>query len=154
MRTHTARREAYKHIDMVMDGYTDTLPDGGDTQAAVIALERHALKRWNDGDPDGFLGLSADDIVYFDPSLGQKLEGKKALEAYYDTVRGKIRIGTYEMIRPAVRLSPGTAVLTYDYEAHRDAQVFRMHCTEVYEQAPHGRWRIVHTHWSFAPAAD
>ena len=36
------------------------------------------------------------------------------------------------MIDPVVRLSPGAAVLAYDYEALRDGQVFRMHCTEVY----------------------
>ena len=36
------------------------------------------------------------------------------------------------MIDPVVRLSPGAAVLAYDYEVLRDGQVFRMHYTEVY----------------------
>lgn len=58
------------------------------------------------------------------------------------------------MIDPVVRLSPGAAVLAYDYEAPRDGQVFRMHCTEVYTAATSGGWEIVHTHWSFARQDD
>ena len=58
------------------------------------------------------------------------------------------------MIDPVVRLWPGAAVLAYDYEALRDGQVFRMHCTEVYTAATSGGWEIVHTHWSFARQDD
>lgn len=124
-------------------------PDSGDIGAAIIALETQALEQWNNGNPDGFIALSSNEVVYFDPALENKLEGKKALEAYYDKVRGKVKIDNYRMIKPVVRLLPGTALLTYDYEACRDGQVFRMHCTEVYAASPSGRWEIVHTHWSF-----
>ena len=113
-----------------MNGHTNHTPCGGDPEAAIIALERRALERWSQGDPDGFLELTSGDVVYFDPALGRKLIGKKALGEYYGTVRGKIRIDTYRMIDPVVRLSPGAAVLAYDYEALRDGQVFRMHCTD------------------------
>ena len=129
-----------------MNGHTNHTPCGGDPEAAIIALERRALERWNQGDPG--------DVVYFDPALGRKLIGKKALGEYYGTVRGKIRIDTYRMIGPVVRLSPGAAVLAYDYEALRDGQVFRMHCTEVYTAATSGGWEIIHTHWSFARQDD
>lgn len=37
-----------------------------------------------------------------------------------------------KMINPTVQLSSDTAVLTYNYEAHRDGMVFKMNCTEVY----------------------
>ena len=124
-----------------MNGHTNHTPCGGDPEAAIIALERRALERWNQGDPDGFLELTSGDVVYFDPALGRKL-------------RGKIRIDTYRMIGPVVRLSPGAAVLAYDYEALRDGQVFRMHCTEVYTAATSGGWEIIHTHWSFARQDD
>ena len=126
-----------------MNGHTNHTPCGGDPEAAIIALEKRALERWNQGDPDGFLELTSGDVVYFDPALGRKLIGKKALGEYYGTVRGKIRIDTYRMIGPVVRLSPGAAVLAYDYEALRDGQVFRMHCTEVYALVfrPAGRLR-------------
>ena len=58
------------------------------------------------------------------------------------------------MIDPVVRLSPGAAVLAYDYEVLRDGQVFRIHYTEVYTTATSGGWEIVHTHWSFARQDD
>lgn len=89
-----------------MNGHTNHTPCGGDPEAAIIALEKRALERWNQGDPDGFLELTSGDVVYFDPALGRKLIGKKALGEYYGTVRGKIRIDTYRMIDPVVRLSP------------------------------------------------
>ncbi|MCR9013184.1 MULTISPECIES: YybH family protein [Gabonibacter] len=118
-------------------------------RVTILSLEKQALERWNHGDPDGFIELSSDDVVYFDPALEHKLEGKKALEEYYDLIRGKVEIDEYKMIRPAVLLSCGIAVLTYDYEACRDGQVFRMHCTEVYKSGSSGGWSIIHTHWSF-----
>ncbi len=104
---------------------TNHTPCGGAPEAAIIALERRAPERWNQGDPDGFLELTSGDVVYFDPALGRKLIGKKALGEYYGTVRGKVRIDTYRMIDPVVRLSPGAAVLAYDYEVLRDGQVFQ-----------------------------
>lgn len=118
-------------------------------RAAIIALEKQALELWNDGEPDGFIVLSSDDVVYMDPALEHKLTGKEALKAYYDPIRGKIKITEYKMIDPIVQLTADAAVLTYDYEAHRDGCVFRMNCTEVYRANPSGRWEIIHTHWSF-----
>ena len=47
----------------------------------IIALERRAPGRWNQGDPDGFLELTSGDVVYFDPALGRKLIGKKPSES-------------------------------------------------------------------------
>jgi len=47
----------------------------------ILALEKEALRRWCDGDPSGFLELSAPDVVYFDPSLERRLDGLDALTA-------------------------------------------------------------------------
>ena len=132
-----------------MTEYVRNASDDGAVKAEIIALEKQALKRWNDGDPDGFIELSADDVVYMDPAFEHKLEGKKALETYYDQVRGKIKIDRYEMLDPVVRSLQDAAVLTYNYEARRDGQLFRMNCTEVYRLNPSGCWKIIHTHWSF-----
>lgn len=132
-----------------MAAHTHVSPGGKEIEAKIIALEEQALELWNNGNPDGFLELTDDNVVYFDPAFDRKLENKKALEEYYHTIRGKIRIDSYEMINPHVHLSSDTAVLTYDYEARREGKVFQMHCTEVYRQFPPGQWKIVHTHWSF-----
>lgn len=136
-------------ILIVMAGCKNFSPDRKEIGAKIIALEEQALELWNNGNPDGFLELSSDDVVYFDPALEKKFEGRKALEAYYNTIRGKVRIVSYKMINPAVQLSSDTAVLTYDYEAQRDGKVFSMHCTEVYRLFPSDQWKIIHTHWSF-----
>lgn len=119
-------------------------------KARIIALENRALALWNDGNPDGFLDLCSDDVVYIDPAFPDKLEGKKALADYYNTVRGKIKIDRYEMINPIVQLSAEVAVLIYNYEVRKEEQTFRMNCTEVYKlDTSIHQWKIIHTHWSF-----
>jgi hypothetical protein len=45
--------------------------------ATIIALEKAALEKWNQGDPSGYLDLSAEDVTYFDPSLEQRMDGLK-----------------------------------------------------------------------------
>ena len=126
----------------------NSVKDKENVETAIIALEKEALELWNEGNPDGFLELSSDDIVYFDHAFEKKFESKKALEEYYNGFRGKNKVDSYEMIGPVVRLMPESAVLTYDYEARREGAVYRMHCTEVYIADPSGDWKIIHTHWS------
>ena len=125
-----------------------------DMRTKIINLEKQALELWNNGNPDGFIDLSADDVVYIDPAFESKLEGKKALEDYYNSIRGKIKIDQYEMINPTVQLSAEVAVLTYNYEAHRDGMIFKMSCTEVYKLDSANQWKIIHTHWSFVQPAN
>lgn len=132
-----------------MSGRTRVSSDEEDVKAAIIALEKHALELWNNGNPDGFIDLSSDDVVYIDPAFENKLEGKKALEEYYNQIRGKIKIDVYKIINPTVQLSSDIAVLTYNYEVQRDSKVFRMNCTEVYRLDESNHWKIIHTHWSF-----
>lgn len=124
--------------------------DDESLKAKIIALEKQALALWNNGNPDGFLELSSEDVVYIDPAFEYKLEGKKALEDYYNSVRGKIKIDQYEMINPTVQLSVDIAVLTYNYAVQRDGLTFKMSCTEIYQLNTSNQWKIIHTHWSFA----
>lgn len=118
-------------------------------QATIIALEKQALELWNNGNPDGFLELSSDDVVYFDPVFEKKFVGKKALEEYYEGFRGKNKIDSYNMKEPIVQVMSECAILMYDYEARREGQSYKMHCTEVYKLESLGQWKIIHTHWSF-----
>ena len=126
--------------------------DNIDIKDTIIGLEKKALELWNNGNPDGFIELSSDDIVYIDPAFENKLESKKALENYYNSVRGKIKIDSYKMINPVVQSSSEMAILTYNYEVHRDGLVFKMKCTEVYQAYSSDQWKIIHTHWSFYSA--
>ncbi len=68
-----------------------------DVAATIIALERAALDRWGNGDPSGYLELSAPEVVYFDPFLERRLDGLEALTRYYETLRGQIRIDRDEL---------------------------------------------------------
>ena len=94
--------------------------DNKPVEETIIALERAAMDRWAKGDPDGFIELSTDDVVYVDPFLEQKLEGVDKLKELYETVRGKVEIDRYEFIRPVVQVASGCAVLTYNYTRWRN----------------------------------
>ncbi|HJZ96250.1 MAG TPA: nuclear transport factor 2 family protein [Candidatus Solibacter sp.] len=122
-----------------MDKFEDT----------VLALERAALDRWGKGDPGGYLEISAPDVTYFDPFVKQRVDGIDALKAWYEPVRGKIRIDRDEIVNPRVQVIGDAAILTMQFVSHGSEGAKRWNCTEVYGRAD-GEWKIVHTHWSFA----
>ncbi len=114
----------------------------------IIGLEQAALERWNNGDPSGFLELSAADVVYFDPSLKKRINGLDKLTAWYEPARGQIKVDRYEMIDPLVQSSDRMAVLTYNLHSYIEGQVHKWNCTEVFRLEPDGKWKIIQTHWS------
>ena len=117
--------------------------------AAVIALECAALDRWGKGDPSGFLEISAPDVVYFDPFLDLRLDGRDALAAHYEPYRGKIFISRYEMDNVKVQFVGDAAVLTFNFVSYGGSEdAFRWNCTEVYRRAG-ASWQIIQTHWSY-----
>ena len=119
----------------------------------VIALEQAALERWCNGDPDGFLDLCADDVVYFDPFLPARLDGFEQLKAHYDGLRGKIFAPRHTMIQPLVQTIGEVAVLTFRFVSYSSSEgaEMRWNCTEVYRQRS-DRWQIIQTHWPFTAA--
>jgi uncharacterized protein (TIGR02246 family) len=120
-----------------------------DDAAQVLALERAALDRWGNGDPSGFLEISAADVVYFDPLLDRRIDGRDALAAHYEPFRGKIFITRYEMGNAKVQVVGDAAVLTFNFVSYGGTEdAFRWNCTEVYRRT--GRsWEIIQTHWSY-----
>jgi ketosteroid isomerase-like protein len=137
-------------ILILMNGCSSSVSsDSEDVKVQIIALEKQAMDMWSNGNPDGFLDLSSDDVVYIDPFFEQKLEGKKALTDYYNTIRGQVKMGSYEMIKPVVQLTSDVAVLTYNFVSHGGNDEHRWNCTEVYNLNSQNQWKIIHTHWSF-----
>ena len=132
-----------------MTGCTSSSSNNEDIKATIITLEKQALEQWNNGNPNGFIDLSSDDVVYFDPALENQLVGKKALEDYYNPIRGKVKTDQYKIINPVVQLFSGVAVLSFHYEARIDNTIIKMNCTEVYRLNSSNQWKIIHTHWSF-----
>lgn len=114
----------------------------------IIGLERRALERWCRGDPSGFLEISAPDVVYFDPFIEKRIDGRNALAAHYEPLRGKIQADYFELTNPHVQWVDRATVLTYNFVSRRASGAEqRWNCTEVYRQDPEG-WRIIQSHWS------
>jgi len=115
----------------------------------LLTLERGALERWCHGDPSGFLEISAPDVVYFDPFVHCRVDGRKALSAYYDTVRGKIFAERFEILNPLVQRLGDMAALTFNFVSYGiNLAELRWNCTEIYRREA-DNWQIVQTHWSF-----
>lgn len=116
----------------------------------VIDLEAAALARWCRGDPSGFLEVVDDEVAYFDPFLPQRIDGKAALTAYYEGLRGKISAESWEIIEPRVIETGDVAVLTFRFHSRgRGGGEAAWNATEVWRRGASG-WRIVHTHWAFS----
>lgn len=114
----------------------------------IIALERAALERWGRGDPGGFLEISADDVVYFDPYLERRIDGLEALRERYQTLWGQILVDRFELINPKVQFCGDGAVLTFNYRSFSGDEESRWNCTEVFRKDGPD-WRIIQTHWSY-----
>ncbi|MBN2522646.1 MAG: DUF4440 domain-containing protein [Bacteroidales bacterium] len=114
----------------------------------IIGMEKSALERWNNGDPSGFLEISAKDVVYFDPMTEQRLDGLDKLTELYDKARGKIHVDKYDMINPKVQSVDRMAVLTFNLISYVGETGHKWNCTEVYRLDNDNQWRIIQTHWS------
>lgn len=113
----------------------------------IITMERAALERWGKGDPSGFLEITDDDVVYFDPYLEKRIDDKEALTELYESIRGQIHVDTFELVNPLVQSGKDIAILTFNYVSRSGSKEDRWNCTEVYRRTA-GKWRIIQTHWS------
>jgi hypothetical protein len=119
-----------------------------DVAARIITMERAALDRSDRGDAEGFLEISASNIVYLDPSLNKPIDGLAELTAYYRNFQGGDTGAAGEMTNPKVQVLGDVAVLTFHYIVRRQNAVVReWNATEVYRRSGQD-WRIVNTHWS------
>lgn len=120
----------------------------------VMALESAAMERWRKGDPWGFTDISAPDVTYFDSGTPQRVDGLEALKAEYAPREGKIHYDVMEFIDPRIQVHGDMAVLTYRFfstQLNPDGSIAKRtpwNCTEVFVRNE-GRWRIIHTHWSY-----
>jgi hypothetical protein len=113
----------------------------------IINLEKAALEKWGKGDPSGFIEISAEDVVYFDPYLEKRIDNKNELISLYETIRGKIFVDSFELLNPKVQVIGDAAVLTFNYQGYVGEQIHKWNCTEVYAFRKN-EWKIIQTHWS------
>ena len=119
-----------------------------DISSLIISMECAALERWIHGDPSGFLEISAPDVVYFDPSRENRIDGLEGLTALYQELRGQIQLDRFELLNPLVQVIGDAAVLTFNYVSYKGETESRWNCTEVYRNDG-DRWQIIQTHWSY-----
>ena len=120
----------------------------------LMALESSAMERYRKGDPFGFTDISAPAVTYFDTGTPHRLDGLVALKEAMGGRIGRFRYDVMEFIEPMVQIHGDTAVLFYRFlstSLRPDGSIDRRmpwNCTEIFSRAD-GKWRIVHTHWSF-----
>lgn len=135
----------------------------GKITETILALERGINERWNRGDVDGALEMYSEDVTYFDPLTELRLEGRKAVEAYFRRFfEGKLNILRNEFPNPQVIVSNGGDLVVLSYNLRNfisDGQGGEKpgtpwNSTQVYRLMD-GKWRVVHVNWSFTrhPAA-
>lgn len=122
--------------------------------AEIMDLEQGAMKRWRQGDPWGFIEISAPEVTYFDTGTPKRLDGLEALKAEYSKRVGKIHYDVMDFISPKVQIHGNAAVLSYRFfstvlNPNGSVQTrIPWNCTEVFFKMD-GKWKIIHTHWSF-----
>jgi hypothetical protein len=79
----------------------------------ILSLEKGAMERWRNGDPWGFVEISAEDVTYVDPGLTTPILGLEEFKAYMKQLEGKIRYQGSEFIDPRVIVAGDAAVLSY-----------------------------------------
>jgi ketosteroid isomerase-like protein len=123
-------------------------------EETILSLEKAAMERWRNGDPYGFVELSAEDIVYFDPGQIKPIKGLQAFTAYMQQLEGKVHYQRSEFIDPRVLLAGDAALLSFNYRSSvlspegTFVSQTPWNATEVYFRR-NNQWKIVHTHWSF-----
>ena len=117
-------------------------------ESIIIDLEKAALTKWINGDPTGFLEISAPDVVYFDPFQERRLNGIDELTKLYLPLKGQVNAEHFEIIDPVVQATDKMAVLTFNFRSQAGEKLHKWNCTEVYRLEADGKWKIVQTHWS------
>ncbi|UCH10183.1 MAG: nuclear transport factor 2 family protein [Fidelibacterota bacterium] len=122
------------------------------TMEMILSLEKGAMERWRTGDPWGWTEISAQEVTYIDPGLTKPIVGLEEYKAYLKQLEGKIAYEGSEFIDPKVVQAGDAAVLTYNYRSSaattEEPKETLWNTTEVYFRLE-GKWKIVHTHWSY-----
>jgi len=115
------------------------------------------LEQFETGCVESALQLAGDNISFFDPLVMHRIDGSGALRRLYESIAGKYHYRVSQYFTPRVQVFGDTAVLTFQYrsadtnEDGSETTGSHWNTTEVYQRID-GRWRIVHTHWSYTAA--
>jgi ketosteroid isomerase-like protein len=157
MRT-TIRLAVFLLIGVLSVSCASSAQDSGDRVLdELVAVERSALDRWIQLDPQGYLDLYVPEVTYFDPFTERRVDGLDAMQARLapmKTMKSPITNPRYEMINPKVQRGGDVALLTFNLVSYgrppdsTERVLLRWNSTEVYSRIG-GKWRIIHSHWSY-----
>jgi ketosteroid isomerase-like protein len=108
-------------------------------------------------DPDGYLDLYAQDVTYFDANTERRVVGLEDMRKRLAPIRElkpPFSDARYELIEPRVQPDGDMALLTFNLITYGELadgverELARWNSSEVYRRID-GRWRIIHSHWSY-----
>ena len=128
-----------------------------DPAKTVLMMEREALDKWDQGDPQGYLAIYASNATYFDPTLDMRIDGFEPLRKHLLPVTGQFTVARYELLNADVRVEGEMALLTYNLVNYkneadgRESVLNRWNVTAVYQRSD-GEWKLAHSHFSITKA--
>ncbi|MBN1566288.1 MAG: nuclear transport factor 2 family protein [Acidobacteria bacterium] len=135
---------------LALSGCESNAP-GTNADQEVIALERSALDKWAQANPNGYIDIGADDVTWYDFNPGSQLriDGLEAVRRLLEPLAQEIPHHTYELADPKVQIYGSTAILTFHWiGTTTEGQALpKWKVTSVYSRN-NGKWRMVHAHWS------
>ena len=116
----------------------------------IFNMEKAAMERWRNGDPMGFVEISAENICYVDPGQTKPIIGMVDYRKFMKGLEGQIHYQRSEFIDPRVVEVGDAALMTYNYRSSvltpggEVTSQTPWNCTTVYYKR-----QVVHNHWSF-----
>jgi ketosteroid isomerase-like protein len=153
--THWGYKNSTKPEELEPDWPEPTAPE--QTQgllSELLGMENSAMERWRQGDPWGWIEISANEVTYFDPETDRRKDGIEQLRELYAAIDGQVHYDSSYFISPKVQEHGDVAILTYHYisrstgEDGAEVGSTYWNTTEVYSRID-GQWKIIHTHWSY-----
>lgn len=121
----------------------------------IVALERAALDKWFKGDTSGYNELwSRDSFSYCDGAFTERIDDHKTIEDFLSKVQGKLFADSYKFCHPRVQIFGDTAILIYQLFADTTLIDMNYNCIEIFHKENDGKWRVVHSTWSFIRPMD
>lgn len=121
----------------------------------IIDLEKTALDKWFNGDTSGYEELwSRHSFTYFDGVVTERVDNHATIAAFLKTIDGKLFADSYDFHSPRVQFGTDMAVLTYQLFADTSLIDMAYNCIEVYQKEADGKWRVIHSTWSFIRPMD
>jgi ketosteroid isomerase-like protein len=116
----------------------------------IFNLENAAMERWRNGDPMGFVEITAETICYTDPGQTKPIVGLENFRELMQELAGQIHYQRSEFIDPKLVEVGQAVLLTYNYRSSvldasgEIASQTPWNCTTLYFKR-----QVVHNHWSF-----